>query len=123
MERPDAKDIVDLEFFLLHLKSVHEDERSDPSGDERTEWMHDVATGADGNQPGKCTVVGKTRVALADKNGDKYPSNHCQKRVYGNQAGYLVKVAGAHDVESEPPYRQHPGTKGQKGDVADRDRV
>ena len=76
MQRPDTKDIVDLQFFLFPGKSVDEDERADAADQKSRKRVNQVGTGTDGDQAGQGAVVSKTRVAPGDHDGKDDTADH-----------------------------------------------
>ena len=108
-------------FSCVIVEAVDEDHRRDAAGEEGPQRVHQVAPGADRDEPGQGAVVDETGVVPAGNQGEDDAAHHGEEGVDRHQAGDALQVAGAHDVEAEPADGQDPGTEGEKRDVADRE--
>ena len=123
MQRPHAENIIDLELFLLYLKTVYEDYRRYSTGQKCRQRVHDVTAGTNCDESREGAVVNKTRVIFAGNQSKQDSANHCHQGVDGYKSGNTLQIPGAHDIETEPANRKDPGPEGQKRNIADGDRI
>lgn len=76
MQRPDAEYVVDLPAVLGDGEHRDEQAAGHAAGNERTERVHQVGTGADGDEAGERAVMREAWVVLAHDEGDEGTADH-----------------------------------------------
>jgi hypothetical protein len=73
VQRPDAEHVVDLPAVLGQVNITTNRAAGDAPDDQRTERVHQVGAGADGDQAGERAVMHEARVVLADDRAASVP--------------------------------------------------
>ncbi|MNZ61127.1 hypothetical protein D3C78_792140 [compost metagenome] len=121
MQRPDAEHVVDLPAVLGGGEGPDEQRTGNRPGEQRTDRVHQVGTGADRDQTGQRAVVQEAGVVAADQQRRQGAADHGQQRVDRHQAADALQGLRTHHVEAEPADDQDPRAQRQERDVRRRE--